>query len=78
MARRFAKVSGEETKEAFFIYLRVSVDIHHYSPPLRGIVVYYFRKRSSKAVSLLVSVGFPATYILFFTCTALLSNIVAS
>ena len=22
--------------------LRVSVYIHHYSPPLRGIVVYYF------------------------------------
>ena len=65
MARRFAKVSGEEIKTAFFypsdlvntkttipirvgeepwIYtstLRVSVYIHHYSPPLRGIVVYY-------------------------------------
>ena len=70
MARRFAKVSEEEIKTAFFypsdlvntkttiplrvgeerwIYtstLRVSVYIHHYSPPLRGIVVYYpiFRK----------------------------------
>ena len=65
MARRFAKVSEEESEEAFFypsdlvntkttiplrvseerwIYtstLRVSVYIHHYSPPLRGIVVYY-------------------------------------
>ena len=65
MARRFAKVSEEEIKTAFFypsdlvntkttiplrageersIYtstLRVSVYIHHYSPPLRGIVVYY-------------------------------------
>ena len=65
MALRFAKVSEEETKTAFFypsnlvntkttiplrvgeerrIYtstLRVSVYIHHYSPPLRGIVVYY-------------------------------------
>ena len=64
MARRFAKVSEEEFKEAFFFYspdlvntkttiplgvgeerwiytstLRVSVYIHHYSPPLRGIVV---------------------------------------
>ena len=66
MARRFAKVSEEEIKTAFFypsdlvntkttiplrvgeerwIYtstLRVSVYIHHYSPPLRGIVVYYW------------------------------------
>ena len=65
MARRFAKVSEEKIKTAFFypsdlvntkttislrvgverwIYistLRVSVYIHHYSPPLRGIVVYY-------------------------------------
>ena len=65
MGRRFAKVSEEEIKTAFFhpsdvvntkttiplrvgeerwIYtstLRVSVYIHHYSPPLRGIVVYY-------------------------------------
>ena len=65
MARRFAKVSEEEIKTAFFypsdlvntkttiplrvgeerwIYtstLRVSVYIHHYSPPLRGIVVYH-------------------------------------
>ena len=65
MARRFAKVSEEEIKTAFFypsdlvntkttiplrvgeerwIYtstLRVSVYIHHYSPPLRRIVVYY-------------------------------------
>ena len=63
MVRRFAKVSEEEIKTAFFypadlanaktttllrvgeerwIYtstLRVSVYIHHYSPPLRGIVV---------------------------------------
>ena len=65
MARRFAKVSEEEMKTAFFypsdlvntkttiplrvreerwIYtstLRFSVYIHHYSPPLRGIVAYY-------------------------------------
>ena len=60
MARRFAKVSEEEIKVAFFypsdlvntkrvgeerwIYistLRVSGYIHHYSPPLRGIVVHY-------------------------------------
>ena len=55
MARRFAKVSEEEIEEAFFypslrvseerwIYtstLHVSVYIHHYLPPLRGIVVYY-------------------------------------
>ena len=26
--------------------LRVSVYIHHYSPPLRGIVVYYFASLS--------------------------------
>ena len=53
MACCFAKVSEEEIEEAFFypsdlvgeerwIYtstLRVSVYIHHYSPPLRGIVV---------------------------------------
>ena len=67
MARRFAKVLGDEIEEAFFypsdlvntkttipfrvgeerwIYIprpfRVSVCIHHYSPPLWGIVVYYF------------------------------------
>ena len=65
MTRRFAKVSDEEIKTAFFypsnlvntkttiplrvgeerrIYtstLRVSVYIHHYSPPLREIVVHY-------------------------------------
>ena len=32
--------------EEWWIYtstLRVSVYIHHYSPPLRGIVVYYFQ-----------------------------------
>ena len=64
MARRFAKVSEEEIKTAFFyasdlvntkttiplrvgeerwIYtstLRVSVYIHQFSPPLRGIVAY--------------------------------------
>ena len=31
--------------EEWWIYtsaLRVSVYIHHYSPPLRGIVVYYY------------------------------------
>ena len=66
MAHRFAKVSEEKSKTAFFypsdlvntkttmplrvgekrwIYtstLRVSVHIHHYSPQLRGIVVYYY------------------------------------
>ena len=72
MAHRFAKVSEEEIKTAFFypsdlvntktavplrvgeerwIYtstLRVSVYIHHYSPPLRGIVVYYPSKRKER------------------------------
>ena len=57
MARRFVKVSEDEIEEAFFLsntktvgeerwiytsMLRVSVYVHHYSPPLRGIVVYYF------------------------------------
>ena len=52
MARGFAKVSEEEmvaiNKTAFFYpsdlvktTLRVSVYIHHYSPSLRGIVLYY-------------------------------------
>ena len=55
MARCFAKVSEEEIEEALFcpsdlvntkttIPLRVGEErwiIHHYSPPLRGIVVYY-------------------------------------
>ena len=65
MARRFAKVSKEESETKLFypfdlvntkttiplrvseerwIYtstLRVSVYIHHYSPPPRGIAVYY-------------------------------------
>ena len=56
MARRFAKVSEEEIEEAFCypsdlvntkttIPLRVGEErwiyIHHHSPPLRGIVVYY-------------------------------------
>ena len=54
MARRFAKVSEEEIENPFFypsdlvgeerwIYistLRVLAYIHHYSPPLQGIVVY--------------------------------------
>ena len=50
MARRFAKVSEKDIEEAFFlsidlvntktaIHLRVSVYIHHYLLPLRGIVV---------------------------------------
>jgi len=57
MARRFAKVSEEDIKEALFLstttiplgaseerwiytsMLRVSVYIHHYSPPLWGRVV---------------------------------------
>ena len=82
MARRFAKVSEEEIKTAFFypsdlvntkttiplrvgeerwIYtstLRVSVYIHHYSPPLRGIVVYYFLR-----VLLLLCVGETPCYV---------------
>ena len=33
---------GEEWR-IYILTLRVSVYIHHYSPPLRGIVVYYFR-----------------------------------
>ena len=52
MARGFAKVSEEEVvpiNETAFFYpcdlvnttLRVSVYIHHYSPSIRGIVVYY-------------------------------------
>ena len=55
MARRFVKVSEEEIEEGFFnpsdlvntkttIPLRVGEEqwiyTHHYSPPLRGIVVY--------------------------------------
>ena len=76
MARRFAKVSEEKIKTAFFypsdlvnaktttplrvgeerwMYtstLRVSVYIHHYSPPLRGMVVYY--PKLSFAYSLLI------------------------
>ena len=48
MARRFAKVLEGEIEEAYFYpsdlvntkTLRVSVYIHHYPPPLRGIVVY--------------------------------------
>ena len=58
MARRFAKVLEEEIEvntkttiplrvgEERRIYtstLRVSVYIRHYSPPLRGIVVYYLQ-----------------------------------
>ena len=53
MALRFVKVSEEQIEEAFFypsdlvntkttIPLRVSLYIHHYSPSLRGIVVYYY------------------------------------
>ena len=37
--------------EEWWIYtstLRVSVYIHHYSPPLRGIVVYYSNERCYK------------------------------
>ena len=51
MARRFVKVSEEEIKTALFYpsdlvntktsTLPFSVYIHHYSPPLRGIVVHY-------------------------------------
>ena len=58
MARRYVKVSEEEIETALFypsdlvntkttIPLRVGrvlVYIHHYSPPLRGIVVYYGKK----------------------------------
>ena len=38
---------------------RVSVDIHHYSPPLRGVVVYYIalnRKANRAAVAARISV----------------------
>ena len=34
---------GEE-RWIYTLTLRVSVYIHHYSPPLRGIVVYYYGK----------------------------------
>ena len=68
MVHRFAKISEEEIKRAFFypsdlvntkttipfrvgeeqwIYtsrLCVSVYIHHYSSPLRRIVVYYYKR----------------------------------
>ena len=56
MARRFAKVSEEEIKTAFFYPSdlvntkteeRVSVYIPHYSPPLRGIVVHYTNWKKS-------------------------------
>ena len=33
---------GEE-RWIYTLTLRVSVYIHHYSPPLRGIVVYYYK-----------------------------------
>ena len=69
MARRFAKVSEKDIEkttiplrvgEERWIYtstLRVSVYIHYYSPPLRGIVVYYsegFPMRNISMVSPLV------------------------
>ena len=46
MACHFTKVSEEKIEEAFFHpSLRVGegrwIYIHHYSPSLRGIVVYY-------------------------------------
>ena len=34
---------GEE-QWIYTLTLRVAVYIHHYSPPLRGIVVYYYGK----------------------------------
>ena len=34
---------GEE-QWIYILTLRLSVYIHHYSPPLRGIVVYYFEQ----------------------------------
>ena len=39
--------------------LRVSVYIHHYSPPLRGIVVYYFFRWRNNAY------GFLNKYLMF-------------
>ena len=65
MSRRFAEVSEEEIEEAFFypsdlvntkttIPLMVGeerwIHIHHYSPPLRGIVVYYNIDRTLRAL----------------------------
>jgi len=49
MARRFTKVSEEieEALEERWIYtltLRVSVDIHHYSPSLQETFVYYYKE----------------------------------
>ena len=53
MARRLANVLEEErVGEERWIYtstLRVSVYIHHYSPPLWGIVVYYTKVGAMKA-----------------------------
>ena len=40
--------------------LRVSVYIHHYSPPLRGIVVYYPVPDTSMALSALSTMAPPA------------------
>ena len=57
MACRFGKVSEEEIEEAFsypsdLVNTKTTISpsgsvksrgyIHHYSPPLRGIVVYYY------------------------------------
>ena len=48
---------GEE-RSIYTSTLRVSVYIHHYSPPLRGIVVYYLlregriKKITSQSISL--------------------------
>ena len=77
MARRFAKVSEEEivaiNKKAFFIRvseerwihtstLRVSVYIHHYSPPLRGIVVYYLKSYVKHATKMKASATITKIY----------------
>ena len=53
MACRFVKVSEEEIEEVFlypsdlvnttYYILRISAYIHHYSPPLQGIVVYCYK-----------------------------------
>ena len=80
MARRFAKVSEEEIKTAFFYpsdmvntkttiplrvveeqwihtsTLRVSVYIHHYSPPLRWIVSCLLANQNSNSRPLAIGV----------------------
>ena len=40
----------DEEQRIYTSTLRVSVYIHHYSPTLRGIVVYYFSKSSRSVI----------------------------